>query len=51
MGEHKNPRNEHQRVTENRDSIKHLEVFFKGLWIHDDKCRGFTNKECNTITR
>lgn len=44
--EHRNPKNGHQRVVEDRDSIKHLEVFINGRWIHDNKCRGFTNKDC-----
>ena len=44
--EHRNPKNGHQRIVENRDNIRHLEVFINGRWIHDNKCRGFTNKEC-----
>lgn len=47
--DHTNPKNGHQRVVEDRDSIKHLEVFMNGRWIHDNKCREFTNKECNKI--
>jgi len=46
-----NPKNGHQRIVEDRDNIKHLEVFFNGRWIHDSKCREFTNKECNKIKR
>jgi hypothetical protein len=49
--EHTNPKNGHQRVVEDRDSIKHLEVFFNGRWIHDSKCKELTNKECNKIKR
>ena len=46
-----NPKNGHQRVVQDRDSIKHLEVFMNGRWMHDSKCREFTNKECNKIKR
>jgi hypothetical protein len=46
---HWNPKNGRQRVVQDRDSVKHLEIFMNGRWIHDDKCSGFTNKQCNKI--
>ena len=39
-----NPKNGYQRVVQGRDSIKHLEVFINGQWIHVTKCGEFTNK-------
>ena len=47
--QHGNPKNGYQRVVQDRDSIKHLEIFINGRWIHDSKCRGYTNKDCNKI--
>jgi hypothetical protein len=39
-------KNGNERVTINRDNVKHLEYFNNGQWRHSDKCREFTNKEC-----
>jgi hypothetical protein len=39
-------KNGNERVTTNRDNVKHLEYFNNGQWRHSDKCREFTNKEC-----
>jgi hypothetical protein len=49
LGTLNNPKNGYQRVVEDRDGVKHLEVFFNGRWIHDYRCREFTNKECKRI--
>ena len=40
-------KNGHERITTKRDNIKHLEFFMNGQWRHSDKCKDFTNKECN----
>jgi hypothetical protein len=48
-------KNVQERITTNRDNIKHLEYFNNGQWRHSDKCSQFTNKECKlkriSITR
>lgn len=41
-----NPKNGHERVVEDRDNSKHLQVFMNGSWRHSHKCRDSTNKEC-----
>ncbi|MDQ6864617.1 MAG: hypothetical protein M3044_12425, partial [Thermoproteota archaeon] len=41
-----NPKNGYTRVIEDREGVKHLQIFFNGSWRHDHKCREFTNKEC-----
>jgi len=43
-----NPKNGFERVVENRDSIKHLQIFMYGSWRHSSKCRESTNKECRS---
>ena len=40
-----NPKNGYERVVEDRDNSKHLEVFMYGSWRHSAKCRESTNKE------
>jgi hypothetical protein len=40
-------KNGNERITTNRDNIRHLEYFNNGQWRHSDRCREFTNKECN----
>ena len=39
-------KNGHERITSDRDNIKHLQYFNNGQWRHSDKCKQFTNKEC-----
>ena len=39
-------KNGEQRITTNRDKVRHLEYFNNGQWRHSDKCREFTNKAC-----
>jgi len=39
-------KNGQERVTTNRDNVRHLEYFNNGQWRHSDKCSKFTNKEC-----
>ncbi|MFZ0254024.1 MAG: hypothetical protein WAL28_09510 [Nitrososphaeraceae archaeon] len=46
MQKSKAAKNGEQRITTNRDNIRHLEYFNNGQWRHSDKCRQFTNKEC-----
>jgi hypothetical protein len=41
-----NPKNGYQRVTVDRQDIRHLEVFNNGSWRHDAACREYTNKDC-----
>ena len=46
MAKSTNAKNGNERITTNRDNIKHLEYFNNGQWRHSDKCSQFTNKEC-----
>jgi hypothetical protein len=46
MPKSKATKNGEQRVTTNRDNVRHLEYFNNGQWRHSDKCRRITNKEC-----
>jgi hypothetical protein len=39
-------KNGHERITTDRDRIRHLEYFMNGQWRHSHKCKEFTNKEC-----
>lgn len=39
-------KNGQERITTNRDNVRHLEYFNNGQWRHSDKCSKFTNKEC-----
>ena len=39
-------KNGHERITSDRDNIKHLQYFNNGQWRHSDKCKQFTNKDC-----
>jgi hypothetical protein len=41
-----NPKNGYQRVTVDREDIRHLEIFNNGSWRHDAACREYTNKDC-----
>jgi hypothetical protein len=41
-----NPKNGYQRVTVDREDMRHLEVFNNGSWRHDAACREYTNKDC-----
>ena len=38
-------KNGQERITTNRDNVRHLEYFNNGQWRHSDKCREFTNKD------
>lgn len=44
-------KNGHERITTNRDKIRHLEYFMNGQWRHSHKCKEFTNKECTVRIR
>ena len=46
MAKSTSAKNGNERITTNRDNIKHLEYFNNGQWRHSDKCSQFTNKEC-----
>ena len=46
MAKSTSAKNGNERITTNRDNIRHLEYFNNGQWRHSDKCRKFTNKEC-----
>jgi hypothetical protein len=46
MPKSKGTKNGEQRITTNRDNIRHLEYFNNGQWRHSDKCREYTNKAC-----
>jgi hypothetical protein len=50
MAKSTSAKNGHERITTNRDNMRHLEYFNNGQWRHSDKCRKFTNKECS-LTR
>ena len=46
-----NPKNGYERVVEDRDNSKHLQVFMNGSWRHvQEKCREYTNKDCRRKT-
>jgi hypothetical protein len=49
MAKSTSAKNGNERITTNRDNIKHLEYFNNGQWRHSDKCRQFTNKECSLV--
>ena len=49
MAKSTSARNGNERITTNRDNIKHLEYFNNGQWRHSDKCRQFTNTECSLV--
>ena len=46
MAKSKAAKNGEERVTTNRDNIRHLEYFNNGQWRHSSKCKEFTNREC-----
>jgi len=46
MAKSKTAKNGHERITTDRDRIRHLEYFMNGQWRHSNKCKEFTNKEC-----
>jgi hypothetical protein len=46
MVKSKAAKNGEERVTTNRDDIRHLEYFNNGQWRHSSKCKEFTNREC-----
>ncbi|HEY7108318.1 MAG TPA: hypothetical protein VH415_02705 [Nitrososphaeraceae archaeon] len=39
-------KNGHERITTDRDRIRHLEYFMNGQWRHSNKCKELANKEC-----
>lgn len=42
------PKNGQERVTTDRDGVRHLEYFANGSWRHHNaKCRQWVNRECN----
>jgi hypothetical protein len=45
-----NPKNGHERVITNNKDTRHLEIFMNGRWMHSEKCREYTNKECKIKT-
>ena len=49
MAKSTSAKNGNERITTNRDNIRHLEYFNNGQWRHSDKCRKFTNKECSLV--
>jgi hypothetical protein len=51
MPKSKATKNGEQRITTNRDNIRHLEYFNNGQWRHSDKCRKIANKECTVKTK
>ncbi|MGC2431785.1 MAG: hypothetical protein WA393_12170 [Nitrososphaeraceae archaeon] len=46
MGKSITAKNSHERVTTDRDNIKHLQFFMNGQWRHSDKCKQLANKDC-----
>ncbi|MDP9306088.1 MAG: hypothetical protein M3O68_07080 [Thermoproteota archaeon] len=50
MGRSTTAKNGQERVITDRDNIKHLQYFANGQWRHSDKCKKFTNKECDIKT-
>jgi hypothetical protein len=46
MAKSKTAKNGHERISTDRDRIRHLEYFMNGQWRHSSKCKEFTNKEC-----
>jgi hypothetical protein len=51
MAKSTSAKNRNERITINRDSIRHLEYFNNGRWRHSDKCRDHTNKECSFVLK
>lgn len=49
MAKSTSAKNGNERITTNRDNIRHLEYFNNGQWRHSDKCRKLTNKECSLV--
>jgi hypothetical protein len=47
MSKSTSAKNGHERIVTNRDNVRHLEYFNNGQWRHSDKCKVYTNKECN----
>jgi hypothetical protein len=50
MGISTTAKNGQERVITDRDNIKDLQYFANGQWRHSDKCKKFTNKECDIKT-
>jgi hypothetical protein len=46
MSQSNTTKNGQERVTTNRDNIRHLEYFMNGQWRHSHRCKEFTNKDC-----
>jgi len=49
MAKSTSAKNGNDRITTNRDNIRHLEYFNNSQWRHSDKCRQFTNKEYSLV--
>jgi hypothetical protein len=50
MGRSTTAKDGQERVISDRDNIKHLQYFANGQWRHSDKCKEFTNKDCDVRT-
>lgn len=50
MGRSTTAKDGQERVISDRDNIKHLQYFANGQWRHSDKCKEFTNKDCDVKT-
>jgi hypothetical protein len=46
MGRSTTAKDGQERTITDRDNIKHLQYFANGQWRHSDKCKEFTNKNC-----
>ena len=51
MDKGKFAKNGTERITTDRDNIRHRELFMNGQWRHSPKCKQFTNKECTVRIR
>ena len=46
----KSAKNGSERITTDRDNIRHREFFMNGQWRHSPKCKQFTNQDCTVKT-
>jgi hypothetical protein len=47
MAKSSSAKNGQERIITDRDNSRHLQYFNNGQWRHSEKCREYTNKECN----
>ncbi|MGV8107351.1 MAG: hypothetical protein ACP5OH_06230 [Nitrososphaerota archaeon] len=47
MAKSSSAKNGQERIITDRDNSRHLQYFNNGQWRHSEKCRVYTNKECN----